>query len=69
MTTVINNPGNGEGSDSGAGLVIVVVVLLIAGGLFFIYGWPAIRGTGTVPQNTNVDVNVKLPAGNTSPTP
>lgn len=71
MTTVINNPGNGEKADSGAGVgvVLIVIVLIVVAGLFFIYALPAIRKGNAVPQNSSIDVNVKLPAGNTSPSP
>ncbi|MFA6214970.1 MAG: hypothetical protein WC768_00190 [Patescibacteria group bacterium] len=74
MTTVINNPGNGEGSGSGVGIIIGVVVLLVVVGLFFVYALPAIRSSRVTPQNGNIDVkvnlpnvNVALPAVNASP--
>ena len=57
MTTVINTPSNGE--STGGGFVIgVVVVVLIALGLFFVYGLPAIRNNG---NPKSIDVNVQLP--------
>ena len=61
MTTVINNPGNGEGSNSSVGIIIGLIVLLVVIGLFFVYGLPAIRKGNAVPQNAGIDVNVKLP--------
>lgn len=61
MTTVINNPGNGEGSGSGVGIIIGVIVLLVVIGLFFVYALPAIRSSWVTPQKGNIDVNVKLP--------
>lgn len=67
MTTVINNPGKGEGSDSSVGLIIGLVILLAILGLFFVYALPAIRGVGTQPQNGNVNINVKLPSNVTLP--
>lgn len=70
MTTVINNPGNGESSDSGIGIIIgVIILLLVVGGLFFVYGLPAIRGSGVAPQNGSIDVNVKLPTPSPTPAP
>lgn len=70
MTTVINNPGNGEGTDSGVGVVLVVIALIVVAGLFFMYALPAIRAGNATPQNSSIDVNVKLPAGdNTPPSP
>ncbi len=64
MTTVVNNPGNGDGGVMGTILVLVVVIVL--GALFFMYGLPAIRGQApAAPQNNtgSFDVNVKLPSG------
>lgn len=70
MTTVINNPGNGDGSDSAVGMIVGIIVLLMIVGLFFVYALPAIRGSGAAPQNGAIDVNVKLPSGgDTSPDP
>lgn len=66
MTTVINNPGNGEGSDSSASVLVVFIVLLIAIVLFFIYGLPAIRDDRNTPQNSSLDINVKLPPAKAS---
>lgn len=67
MTTVINNPGNGENTDGGMGLILGVFILLIVAALFFVYGLPAIRGNSATPPADNIDINVKLPA--TTPTP
>lgn len=69
MTTVINNPGNGEGADSGVGVVLMVIILIVVAGLFFMYALPAIRAGRAAPQNSSIDVNVKLPAGSASPSP
>ncbi len=69
MATIINNPGNGEETDSGLSMVMGVVLLLVIVGLFFIYVLPIIRNNQAVPQNSTIDVNVKLPAGNTTPAP
>ena len=65
MTTVINNPGNSEGSDSSVGMILGVIVFLVVVGLFFVYGLPAIRNSRVTPPNGNIDINVKLP----TPTP
>lgn len=72
MTTIINTPGKGDGADSGVGVMLVVIVLIVVAGLFFMYALPAIRANNTAPQNSSIDVNVKLPASDTtlpSPTP
>lgn len=67
MTTVVNNPGNTDGT--GAGLVVgVILAIAVIALLFFVYGLPAIRGTEpATPAANTVDVNLKLPAGNTAP--
>lgn len=69
MTTVINNPGVGETGDSAVGMIVGVILLLVVVGLFFVYALPAIRGNSAAPRSDTVDVNVKFPAGGTSPTP
>lgn len=69
MTTVINNPGNGEGSNSSLSIIIGIIVLLVVAGLFFVYALPAIRNRNAIPQNGSIDVNVKLPTEATSPAP
>ena len=60
MATVINNPsGNGDGS-SAAGAVITGVVIIVLVVLFFMYGLPRMRGSGTqvnVPDTINVETN------------
>ena len=61
MTTVINNPGNGEDSSGGIGVIVSVIILLIAGALFFVYGLPMMRNSET-PKENSIDINVKLPA-------
>lgn len=70
MTTVINNPGSSaDRSDSAASLVnmIIGIILLIvvAAGLFFVYALPLIRTGNTSPQNSSIDVSVKLPVEKT----
>lgn len=70
MTTVINTHGTGNESDSMASMAILIIVLLVAAALFFIYALPAMRTNSSsmqAPQNSTVDVNVKLPAGGVSP--
>ncbi len=73
MATVINNPSN-ESSGAGTILGIIVAIILIA--LLFIYGLPALRGSGTANTagNSNTpgasaSVDVNLPgatSGNAS---
>ncbi len=69
MTTVINNPGDGESSGSMTGMILGVVVLLVVIGLFFVYALPAMRNSGAAPTSGTVDVNVKLPTEIPSPVP
>lgn len=69
MTTVINTPPSAESSDSGLGLVLGVILALILVALFFVYGLPAIRNNNAVPQNGNIDVNITVPASETTPSP
>lgn len=61
MTTVINNPGNKEEADSFIGIIMGVLLILLTIAVFFIYALPAIKSGQTVPQESTVDVNVKLP--------
>lgn len=60
MATIINNPpSSGDNSGSSVGIMVIIFVLVVAAGLFFIYGLPAISNMGT----PSVDVNIKLPPG------
>ncbi|MES2223491.1 MAG: hypothetical protein V4469_01000 [Patescibacteria group bacterium] len=64
MTTIVNNPGNGDGGGMGA--VVVLIVVIVLGALFFMYGFPRMRAQApAAPQNNagSLDVNVKLPSG------
>ncbi len=68
MTTVVNNPGDGD--SSGTGVIVGVLIAIIIIVLFFMYGLPAIRNNQPAPNNGSVDVNVTLPAGeNNTPAP
>lgn len=62
MATTINNAG--EGTGAGTILGIVVAVIIIA--LLFIYGLPALRGTTTDTSPAGTNVNISLPAADTS---
>ena len=67
MATVINNPSTGE--STGGGFAIgVILVILVALGLFFVYGLPAIRDNGPS-RNVDVNVNVPTPTNNNPTTP
>ena len=69
MATIINNPGGGESTESGIGLIVGGVIFLVAVFLFFIYALPALRDNNEPQQPAgNIDVNVELPAGNQTPT-
>lgn len=59
MATVINNPGEG----SGAGTIIGIVVAIILLALLFIYGLPALRGTGGGTDAPSANVDINLPNG------
>ena len=70
MTTVINNPGNGDGGDSVIGLVVGVLILVLVGVLFFVYGLPAIRNATAPSKDGAININVKMPDNPiTTPTP
>lgn len=77
MATIINNPGNrGSNSDSDSTISIIIgfILLLVVVGLFFVYALPALRNNAensAAPQNSSLDVNLKLPAGDggNSPSP
>jgi len=61
MPTVINNPSGGNSGDGGmgAGLILgIIIAVLVIIVLFFVYGWPALRG---VPQNQGTNINVEIP--------
>ena len=66
MTTVINNPSNGESADSVTGFIAVIILLIVLVALFFMYGLPAIRNSET-PKNDSIDISVTLPADDTPP--
>ena len=68
MATIINNPGNTEGGGSSIAVIVGVIVLVAIVGLFFVYGLPAMRSGTPAPQETAIDVNVKLPVAEI-PTP
>lgn len=64
MSTVINNPGEGESSNSVVNAVIGIIVVILVLILFFVYALPAMRNSNTEtkePQNNTLDVNVNLP--------
>lgn len=61
MATVINNPSEG----SGAGTIIGVVLAVVLIALLFIYGLPALRGTGNPTPTPSANIDVNLPGANT----
>ncbi len=66
MTTVINNPGNGEGSSGVGGAIVGIIALIIFVAIFFMYILPMIRNSNT-PQGKSIDVNVTLPTDTPAP--
>ncbi|MDB5260207.1 MAG: hypothetical protein JWN37_438 [Candidatus Nomurabacteria bacterium] len=58
MTTVINNPGNGDNSGS-TGWIIAILVIIVIVALFF--GLPALRGKNA--GSAGVNVNTTIPTG------
>lgn len=62
MTTIINTPPSGE--STGAGFIIGIgLVVVIAFGLFFVYGLPALKNRTNADPKT-VEVNLQLPTTN-----
>ncbi|MDQ5957975.1 MAG: hypothetical protein QG665_316 [Patescibacteria group bacterium] len=68
MTTIINTPPTGDSADSGMGLVLGIVLALILVVLFFVHALPALRDN-TPPKTDNIDINVQVPADETTPIP
>ncbi len=66
MTTVINNPGNNEGSGGATGLIVGIIALIIVVALFFVYVLPMIRNSPG-PKDNSINVKVTLP--DVTPTP
>jgi hypothetical protein len=61
MTTIINNPNNGEGTGEGImGVIVGIIVLIIAIAIFFVYVLPAMRNA-EAPKNDTLEVQVELP--------
>lgn len=65
MSTVINNPGNGEDSGGIGGMLVGLIVLVIVLVLFFLYGLPMIRNSSSpaqeAPKADSLDINVTVP--------
>ena len=76
MATIINNPSGNTAEDSSAGIVIGIVVALILVVLFAVFVWPTLgtnpaapaTGGNTTP-GASTNVNVTLPAGDSTYTP
>lgn len=65
MTTVVNTPSNGESTGSGF-IIGIGFMVVIALGLFFIYGLPALKNRSNANANP-INVNVQLPATTKQP--
>lgn len=68
MATVINNPST-ESTGSGTSMVVGLVLAIIVAFLFFAYGLPALRNSGSTGSETNInvpdDINVDVNKGTT----
>ena len=62
MTTVINTPSNGDGSDGAIGMIVGIILVVVVVILFFVYGLPAIRNSDSTPKTDNIDIKVNLPS-------
>lgn len=60
MATIVNNPAPTADSSNGMAMAIGIVGFIVVLYLFFIYGLPAIRQTGSPQINLpgKIDVNV-----------
>jgi len=60
MTTIINNPDNGESTGMGfvIGVIFVVVVLL---GVFYMYGLPYIKNRSAPAPSNGVKLEITSP--------
>lgn len=65
MSTVINNPGenNGSGTSGGIGVVIGAIIVLLLLGVAIIYALPYIRSRiDETSKPANPTINVQLPS-------
>jgi len=63
MTTVINNPSDGDSSGSSVSIIIAIIVLILLAWAFIVYGLPMIRGGSEPENNTELNVNLQVPTG------
>ncbi len=64
MTTIINTPGQGGDNDGGmgAGLILGIIITVLAIiVLFYVYGWPALKGDQQQQPDTNVNIQIPKP--------
>ena len=74
MSTIINTPPqNNSEEEMGTGLILgIIIAVLVIIILFFVYGWPAMRGNNTPvpqPQQAGTNINVTIPAGSSEQIP
>lgn len=60
MTTIINNPGDGDESNSAFGMVVGVIMFFVIVGVFIVYILPMIQNSRTA-ETTDIKVDVTLP--------
>lgn len=59
-----NNSGGDNGM--GMGLIIGLLIVIVVLGLFFAYGWPAIKGDR---GGSDANINIQVPTGDNGGTP
>jgi len=68
MTTLVNNPRDGKKLDSGVSMIVGVIILLMAIGLFFVYGLSTVNNKASS-QSDSTNVNADSPTGLASSLP
>jgi len=66
MTTIINNPGDGEEPNSVFGILMGIIMLFVIVGIFIVYILPMMQNSQTA-ETTDINVNITTPIeeGNT----
>lgn len=61
MTTVISNPAGTTDSGNSTGMIMAVLLVAVIAFLFFVYGVPAMRNTGSGSNTTNSAPAAQVP--------